>query len=156
MEIQMVNRDEQEKVYITVMNNDADQAGGLYPAQVVEWVSTTTDAGQGYYVRRVTAASANTTAGLSGAVVAGVVDTTILTAAVGRLQVWGAANVRASASIDGPAMVVAYSINGTNIGHVDASATTTLVSPQYAAAVVGYTLEDGPNATNSTVFLKCL
>jgi len=156
MEIQMVNREEAEKIFITVMNNDADQSGGLYPGQVVEWVSTTTDAGQGYYVRRVTSASANTTDGLSGAVVAGVVDTTILTAAVGRLQVWGAANVRASASIDGPAMVVAYSINATNIGHVTTSVTTTLVSPQYIAALVGYTLEDGPNATNATVFLKCI
>ena len=148
--------DAADKVYVVVQNNDATQTGGLYPGQCVEWVSTTTDAGQGFYVRLVTAASANTTAGLSGAVVAGVVDTTIATAANGRLQVWGAANVRASASIDGPAMVVTYSINATNIGHVDSAATTTLVSPQYAAAIVGYTLEDGPNATNSTVFLKCI
>ena len=148
--------DAADKIYVVVQNNDANATGGLIPATCVEWVSTTTTAGQGFYVKRVTAASANTTAGLSGAVVAGVVDTTISTGATGRLQVWGAANVRASASIDGPAMVVAYSINATNIGHVTTAVDTTLVSPQYAAAVIGYTLEDGPNATNSTVFLKCI
>jgi len=149
-------QDSQSQIFVTVQNDDATQAGGLYPGQCVEWVSTTTDAAQGYYVRLVTAASANTTAGLSGAVVAGVVDTTIMTAAVGRIQVWGPANVRASASINGPTMVVTYSINATNIGHVDVDTATTLVSPRYAASVVGYTMEDGPNATNSRVFLKCM
>ena len=125
----------------------------LYPGQCVEWVSSTTTAWQGYVVQKVMAGSLNTTDGLTGAKVAGVVETTISTGAVGRIQVFGPANVRASASIDGPAMVVTYSINATNIGHVTTGVNTTLFSPKYLEGIVGWTLEDGPNATNSTVML---
>ena len=159
MQLMTVSRAEAEKVYIVVQATDVAgglQAGGLYPGQCVEWVSSTTDAWQGYVVQKVIAGSLNTTDGLSGAKVAGVVDTTISTGEVGRLQVYGPANVRASASIDGPVMVVTYSINATNIGHVTTGVNTTLFSPKYLEGIVGWTLEDGPNATNSTVQLYLL
>jgi len=157
MEFQMVNREQAEKVYITVKATDVAagiQSGGLYPAQCVEWVSSTTDADQGYVVQKVMTAL-NVTSGI-GAKIAGVVETTIATGAVGRLQVYGAGNVRASSSLDGPTMVVASSINATNIGHVEAASQSTLTSPHYLGSYVGWTLEDGPNATNSTVFIDLL
>src|SRR3990167_510498 len=156
MHLATVSRAEAEKISLVVQATDVAaglQAGGLYPGQCVEWVSFTNDAWQGYVVQKVMSGSHNTTDGLTGAKVAGVVDTTIGTGEVGRIQVFGPANVRASASIDGPVMVVTYSINATNIGHVTAGVSTTLVSPKYVEGVVGWTLEDGPNATNSTVQL---
>jgi len=159
MQFMTTSRTEAEKAFIVVeASNVADDisSGGLYPGQVVEWVSTTTDAKQGYTVRQVTAGSLNTTSGIAGAKVAGVVDTTISTSAVGRIQVFGPANIRASASIDGPTLVVSYSINATNIGHVTSGVTTTLWSPAYLGGIVGWTLEDGPNATNSTVQLQLM
>jgi hypothetical protein len=157
MQIQMVNREEAEKVFITVKATDVAagiQTGGLYPGQCVEWVSTTTDADQGYVVQKAFVAL-NATSGIA-AKIAGVVETTISTGAVGRLQVYGPGNVRASSSLDGPTMVVASSINATNIGHVEAATQSTLTSPHYLGAYVGWTLEDGPNATNSTVFIDLL
>lgn len=157
MEFQMVNREEAEKVFITAKATDVAagiQSGGLYPGQVVEWVSTTTSANQGYVVQKVSTA-VNLTTGIA-AKVAGVVETTISTGGVGRLQVYGPANVRASASIDGPRMVVASSINATNVGHLDVATQSTAFGPEYLGAYVGWTLEDGPNATNSTVMLDLL
>ena len=155
MQAMTVSRTEPHKVYIVVQSTDVaagTQSGGLYPGQVVEWVSSTTDAWQGYVVQKVSTAI-NVTTGLA-AKVAGIVETTIATGAVGRIQVYGPANVRASASIDGPRLVVASSINATNVGHVTEGSQSTLTSPEYLGAVVGWTLEDGPNATNSTVHLS--
>lgn len=151
MEFQMVNRDSAEKVFITVTNAEGDV---LEPGKVVEWTNTTTDADQGRSVELVDTA-VNATSGIS-AKVAGVVETTIATGAVGRLQVYGPANVRASASLNAGRMVVASSINATNIGHVTESVETATTAPQYHGAIVGFALENGPNATNSTVHLSIL
>ena len=101
-------------------------------------------------VRRVTAASLNTTSGISGAKVAGVVDTTIATGSVGRLQVFGPATVRASSSIDAAGLVVSYSINATNIGAVVAGVATTLWSPAYLGGIVGWKYTAGTSVTTAT------
>ncbi len=151
MMIPQVVSTEKETVFIVVTNAEG---AVLQPGKVVEWTQTTTDAQQGVDVELVDAAN-NLTTGLTGHV-AGVVDSTISTADTGRLQVYGAANVRASASIATGTMVVASSINATNQGHVTESTTTTAFGPSYIGAVVGWTMEDGPNATNATVFLKML
>lgn len=151
MNIQQLNREDAEKVFITVKNNEGDE---LEPGKVVEFSQTTTDADQGYIVELVDTA-VNATTGIA-AQVAGVVESTISTASVGRLQVYGPANVRASASLAAGRMVVASSINATNIGHVSTAVQTTTTAPEYHGAIVGWTLEDGPNATNATVFLKML
>lgn len=151
MNIQQLNREDAEKVFITVENN---QNAVLEPGKVVEFSQTTTDADQGRLVELVDAA-VNLTTGIA-AKVAGVVESTISTSEVGRLQVYGPANVRASASIAAGVQVVASSINATNIGHVTTGTTSTAVGPRYADSVVGWTLEDGPNATNATVFLSLL
>lgn len=156
MEFAMVNRETAEKVYITVKATDVAaniQSGGLYPGQCVEWVASTTDADQGYVVGKVMTAI-NVTTGIA-AKVAGMVETTIATGAVGRLQIYGPATVRASASIDAPRMVVTSSINASNIGHVTEASQSTLTSPEYIGAIVGWCLEDGPTATQARVQL-CL
>ena len=151
MQITQVHRTEQEKVFISVENNEG---AVLQPGKVVEFSQTTTDADQGRLVELVDAV-VNLTTGIAGKI-AGVVETTIATGEVGRVQVYGPANVRASASIAAGEMVVASSINATNQAHVTAASESTAVGPKYRDAVVGWTLEAGPNATNATVFVSCL
>jgi len=151
MQLMTASREEAEKVFIVIENNEG---AVLEPGKVVEFTATTTDADQGYLVELVDAA-VNLTTGIAG-VVAGVVDTTISTGEVGRLQVYGPANVRASASIALGALVVASSINATNIGHVTEASTSTAFGPSYMGACIGWTLENGPNATNATVQLTVL
>jgi hypothetical protein len=152
MMLQTVNRALAEKVYVVVLNN---QGAELTPGVCVEWDVHTTDSYQGYAVELVDSAI-NTSSGIGGEKVAGVVDTTISTGAVGILQVYGAANVRASASYDGSNMVVAGSINATNIGHVSSYVASTDDGLGLIGALVGWTLEAGPNATNATVMLDLL
>mgnify|MGYP003638175779 CR=1 FL=1 len=152
MEIALVPPEGQpEKVFISAKNNEGDE---LLPGEVVEFSATTTDADQGLAVELVDVA-VNATTGIAGQV-AGVVDTTSATGESVRLQVYGPDLVRASASLALGRMVVASSINATNIGHVTEAIQTTVTSSEYSGAVVGWTLENGPNATNSTVQLKLL
>jgi len=138
-----------EDGFITVENNEGDE---LEPGEVVEFSLTTTDADQGLLVELVDTA-VNLTTGI-GAPIAGVVETTISTGDVGRVQIMGAATVRASASLAAATLVVASSINATNIGHVEASNATTAVGVAYNQAVLGYNMENGPNATQARVYLK--
>jgi hypothetical protein len=147
MQIQLVNRAESEKVFLTASNIEG---AVLEPGKVVEWSNTTTASNQGYQVELVDSAI-STTAGIGGNKVAGVVDSTINTAAVGRIQVFGPANVRASASYDLSNLVAAGSINATNQGHVTTVAGHSDHGINYVAALVGHTLKAGPNATNATV-----
>ena len=141
MQLMTVSRTEPEKVYIVVQASDVAanlQSGGLYPGQCVEWVNSSTAAWQGYVVGIVDGVF-NRTEGIGGQV-AGVVDTTISTGAVGRLQVYGPANVRASATMAGDLAVVTWSINATNIGHVaNVSVNETLTSLAARGAFVGWT-----------------
>lgn len=149
MQIQAVNRSEAEKVFIAAYNN---QGAELTPGSVVEWTTTNTEASQGYHVELVDAAI-NTVAGIGGHKVAGVVDSTIADATAGRLQVFGPANVRSSASYAGSNLMAAGSINATNIGHVTTVSGHSDHGINYIEALVGWNLEDGPNATNATVQL---
>jgi hypothetical protein len=151
MQIATVSRSEADKVYVVARENAAEE---ILAGEVCEFVATATDADQGYKVQVVNTAI-NATTGI-GAKVAGVAETTISTDAVGRLQVYGPANVRASASIIAGRMVVASSINATNIGHVTTAVLTTTTAADYHGAIVGWTLENGPNATNATVQLTIL
>lgn len=154
MEFQQILRSDAEKVFITVTNNDNAILGA---GVCVEWTSTTTVAAQGVYVNLINAAL-NATTGIGGQV-AGVTDAAInTTPATGRLQIYGVDTVRASASLDLNRLVITSSINGSNIGHVMAHATgqSTEATPEFFGAVVGWTLENGPNATNSTVFLTIM
>lgn len=151
MLIKQISREKPEKVFITVENN---QGAELEPGKCVEFSQTTTDDDQGRLVELVDAA-VNLTTGIA-AKLAGVVNSTITTGGVGLLQVYGPANVRASASIAAGVQVVASSINATNLGHVTSGTTSTAFGPRYVDSVAGWTLEDGPNATNATVFLSLL
>ena len=152
MEILTVHRFEQEKVWIGGKNASG---AALTPGKVVIWQATTTDADQGVVVD-LPVGDINATLGIA-AKVAGVVDkTSAATGDLVRLQVFGPANVRASASLNLNALVVTATNNATNRGHVFEASTSTLTSPHYLGAVVGWTLENGPNATNSTVHLSLL
>lgn len=141
-----------EVVFISVVNKEGDE---LQPGKVVEWsLGTNATQGSGASVELVDAA-VNLTTGLASPV-AGVVHTTIATAAIGLIQVYGRDTVRSSASLASARMVVASSINATNIGHVTEASQSTLTSPEYAGAVVGWTIEDSANATNAIVMLRLL
>tara|TARA_Y100001951_G_C11295337_1_gene275135 strand:- start:497 stop:952 length:456 start_codon:yes stop_codon:yes gene_type:complete len=151
MQMTTVSRSEAEKVYIVVRENNAEE---ILAGEVAEWVATTTDANRGLLVQVVDTAI-NATTGIA-ARVAGVAETTIGTDATGRLQVYGPANVRSSASYAAGRLMVAGSINATNIGHVTTAIQTTTTAPEYHGAIVGWTLENGPNATNASVHLEIL
>ncbi len=153
MQIQTVGRAEADKVFIVAKENNVQQ---LIPGTVVEWVQTTTDADQGYTVIVISGGAVDTVAGNDGAKVAGVVNTTINTAGVGRLQIRGPANVRSSASYDTGNLMVA-----TSAGVAPTSVVTTLTASSDSSlnvieALVGWSLEAGPNATNSTVQLAII
>jgi len=155
MQSQLINRTDPEAVFITVLNNEN---AVLEPGKVVRWsLGTTATQPVGASVELVDFV-VNVTTGptASGAPVAGVVHTTMNTAAVGLLQVYGYDTVRASASLASGVSLVASSINATNIGHVQAGSQSTLTSPEYTYALVGWQVIDGPNATNAGVFLKCI
>ena len=151
MQFPTVAREHADVVFIVAENNEG---AVLEPGKVVEFSQTATDADQGRLVELVDAVL-NLTTGNSGQV-AGVVETTINTSEVGRLQVWGPANVRASASLAAGTLCVASSINATNQGHVTAASNSTAVGAAYSNALIGWTLEAGPNATNATVQLRLL
>jgi hypothetical protein len=153
MEFQMVNRETAEKVFIAAYNN----AGAvLQPGTCVVWTATTTTANQGYHVQLPGALDDVT--GI-GAKVAGVVETTINTAGKGRLQVYGPADVRASASLESPKVVVTGSFQDTQIGVVvdgTQADTTEGMKPSYDAAVVGITLQNNPSDYKARVHLALM
>lgn len=152
MQTQRINRTDPEQVFIVVENA---QGAELEPGKVVEWTLGTNATQPNGHVVELVDAVVNLTTGI-GTVVAGVVHTTIADAAVGLLQVYGRDTVRSSASLASGRMVVASSINATNIGHVTEASQSTLTGPEYLGAVVGWTIDDSANATNAIVFLKCL
>tara|TARA_R110000824_G_scaffold69254_2_gene178504 strand:- start:149 stop:598 length:450 start_codon:yes stop_codon:yes gene_type:complete len=149
MQFTQVHRVEQEKVFISVQNN---QGAALEPTYIVEFSNTTTDADQGRLVELVDTAVAVTT-GIQ-ANVAGVVETTIATGEVGRVQVYGPCQVKASASLTASTIVAAN--NGGVIDVSPAAVSATGTSAAYQTAVLGWTLENGPSTSEATVFIKCL
>ena len=147
MQISTLSRAKPEKVYIVVHNNEGDE---IDPGQVCEWdVDQTADDKVGYYVE-LGDSVLHTQTGIGGHKVAGIVDTTISTGEVGRLQIYGAAQVRAVA-----AMAVGHMMGANN-----SSVTTIVPSEDNGAgvmgAVVGWTIENSPNDTNAIVMLSCL
>jgi len=150
MQIQMVNRDEADKVFVSVQENAAEE---LLPDSVCEFVATTTDTSQGYLVQSVQTA-VNATTGIAASV-AGVVNSTITTSGTGRLQVYGPANVRASAALATGRLAVATSAGVSPTGVVTADVQTTTTTAMYAKAGLGVCLEN-VNATNARVMLQLM
>lgn len=156
MLIQKVNRTDPERVFISVIN--AESASTLAEGKVVQWVNATNATQPAGVSVKLVAQAINVTSGLT-ARVAGVVPAgvTISTTGVGLLQVYGYHGaVRSSASLAAGRMVVAGSINATNIGHLDVSSQSTLCSPEYMGALVGWTVEDSANATQAKVFINVI
>ncbi len=154
MNVARINRGDQEKVFINVLNTEA---AVLEPGKVVQYVlgtNATQPAGQAVKLMSV---AVNLTAVVTK--VAGVVPVagTISTGAVGAIQTFGYHSaVRSSASLASGRMVVAGSINATNIGHVDVASQSTLTGPEYHGQMVGWTVEDSANATNAKVHISVL
>tara|TARA_R110000824_G_scaffold74767_3_gene189944 strand:+ start:3979 stop:4431 length:453 start_codon:yes stop_codon:yes gene_type:complete len=144
------NREQAEKVFIVVENS---QGAVLEPGKVVEWTITTTDADQGKQVE-LTDAILHTKTGIGGHKVAGVVNSTINDNDMGRLQVYGAANVRANNTYDSGTLLVA----GTGAGEGTVASYTPHSDDSIGllGAIVGWQLEPGPNATNATVMLNLM
>ena len=146
MQIQQLNRDDPDKIFITVENAEGS---ALEPNFVCEWTATTTDADQGRKVELVDSAL-HTVTGLG----AGVVTETIATGEIGRLQVWGPAQVRVTAAAAAGTLVMG---GGTTNSHG-------IILPSNGAAgngigavqaIVGTSLES-VNATNAMVQLHCM
>lgn len=157
MQINRVNRGDQEKVFITIINAEggATPNSVLEPGKVVQYVLGTNATQAAGVAVKLQASAVNLTA--VTAKVAGVVPVggTISTGAVGVIQVFGYHGaVRASASLASGRMVVAGSINATNIGHVDVGSQSTLTSPEYLGQMVGWTVQDSANATNALVHIS--
>jgi hypothetical protein len=156
MYFQGINRTDQDKVFISVLN--ADTTSDLQPGKCVVWnLGTNATQPAGVAVILPTAA-VNLTTGI-GTRIAGVIPVggTISTGAVGVIQVYGYHGaVRSSASQASGRMVVAGSINATNIGHVDVGSQSTLCAPEYMGALVGWTVENSANATNAKVFIQVI
>jgi len=141
-----------ESVFITVVNADGTE---LEPGKCVVWFLGTNATQPNGASVELPDAAINVTTGL-GSPVAGVVHTTIATAAIGLIQVYGRDTVRSSASLASARMVVTGTNNATNKGHVDLASQSTLTSPEYAGAVVGWTIDNSANATNAIVMLRLL
>jgi hypothetical protein len=155
MNIERINRSDPERVFLTVLN--AESASVLEPGKVVQYVLGTNATQPAGVAVKLQASAVNLTA--VTAKVAGVVPVggTIGTGQYGMIQVMGYHSaVRASASLASGRMVVAGSINATNIGHLDVASQSTLVSAEYAGQVVGWTVEDSANATNAKVHIACI
>ena len=159
MQINRVNRGDFEQVFITVLNAEGGATPNLVlePGKVVQYVLGTNATQAAGVAVKLQASAVNLTA--VTAKVAGVVPVggTISTGAVGVIQVFGYHGaVRASASLASGRMVVAGSINATNIGHVDVASQSTLTAPEYLGQMVGWTVEDSANATNAKVHISGL
>jgi hypothetical protein len=155
MKHQRINRDDPERVFITVVNAEA---GVLEPGKVVKWSLGTNATQKAGNAVELVDTVVNLTTGLVGKV-AGVIPVggTIATAQYGEIQVQGYHGaVRSSASLASGRMVVASSINATNQGHVTEASQSTLTAPEYLGAIVGFTIEDSANATNAKVVLTVL
>ena len=146
-----------ERIFITVLNAEggATPNSVLEPGKVVTYVLGTNATQKAGIAVKLAPNAVNLTESLSK--IAGVVPVagTIATGAVGVLQVFGYHGaVRASASLASGRMVVAGSINATNIGHVTVASQSTLTGPEYHGQMVGWTLEDSANATNAKVHIS--
>ena len=150
MQFMTANRAEAETAFIVVENN---QGAALIPGEVVEFSITAVDASQGLLVETVDVA-VNATTGIA-APVAGVVENTIATGEHGRIQVYGPATVRASAALAVGRMAVATSAGVAPTGVVTADVQTTTTTAAYAAAALGFCLEN-VNATQARIQLNLL
>lgn len=145
-----VERSGAEKAYVVATEGGNQQ---LIPGTVVQYDITATDSDQGVLVSIVTLA-VNATTGIK-APVAGVVDSTINTNDVGRLQVHGPCTVRASAALHTQRLAVATSAGVAPTGVVTADVQTTTTTAMYARAGIGVCLEN-VNATQARVQLDIL
>jgi|2_EtaG_2_1085320.scaffolds.fasta_scaffold46033_1 hypothetical protein len=151
MQFMTANREEQETVFIVCENNEGAE---LIPGTVVEFDLTATDKDQGHLIEKVDA-EVNMTTGI-GAPVAGVVETTIATAGIGRIQVYGPATVRTNTTIDAGRLAVATSSNVAPTGVAIADVRTTqITTAAYAQAVIGVCME-AVSATEARVQLACM
>jgi hypothetical protein len=145
-----VNRSGAEKAYVVVTEKGTQE---LIPGTVCEYTITATAAEQGVEVGIVDVV-VNATTGIA-APIAGVVDSTIGTSDVGRLQVHGPCTVRVSTTIATGRLAVASSQAIAPTGVAIADVLTTTTTAAYARAAIGVVLAD-TNATQHVVQLDVI
>ena len=152
MQFANISRGQAEKVFIVVQEG-GDQE--LLPGNIAEFDVTTTDADQGYKVSGCSVVANLTLAPTKP--LAGVVDSTIATSEVGRLQVYGPANVRVVAAITAGLPAAASTITGASLGTHMATTALLTTDAHYGGGlgIIGTVLE-AVNATNHTVQLRML
>ena len=145
-----VNRSGAEKAYVVVTEKGTQE---LIPGTVCEYTITATAAEQGVEVGIVDAIVRDTSG--IGAPVAGVVDSTIGTSDVGRLQVHGPCTVRVSTTIATGKLAVASSqaIAPTGVAIVDVNSTD--AGAAYGRAGIGICLAD-TSATEAVIQLDII
>ncbi len=150
MQFMTANRENQETVFIVCENNEGDE---LIPGTVCEFSITTTDADQGHLVEKVDVA-VDATTGIAAAV-AGVVESTIATGGIGRIQVYGPATVRCSAALATGRLAIATQAGVAPTGVVTEDVQTTTTTAAYAKAALGFCLEN-VSATQARVQLQLM
>jgi hypothetical protein len=155
MQFTQVHRTEQEKVFISVKNNDTV---ALTAGLIVKFSATTTNADQGRLVELIEN-TWDVDVGIVGHV-AGVVPATIAIGEVGLVQVYGAADVLFGADTAvGIGVLAGHATDGYAWGaSVSNAAGDTLYSPTAQQAVIGTTLEavDVSASTTGSVFLSLM
>ena len=151
MQFTMVHRNEQEKVFISVKNNDTV---ALTAGLAVKFSATTTDADQGRLVELIEN-TFSVTAGTVGHV-AGIVESDIAVGEVGRVQGYGPADCTFGADTAvGLGVIAGHATDGRVSG---ASVTAGQYSPTAQLAVIGTTLEAVTisSSTTGSVFLSLM
>ena len=151
MQFTMVHRNEQEKVFISVKNNDTVT---LTAKSAVKFSATTTDADQGRLVELIE----NTFSATVGTVghVAGIVESDIAVGEVGRVQVYGPADCTFGDDCGVGVGVIAGDVDDGKVGPASTSAGA--YSPTAQLAVIGTALEavDESENTTGSVFLSLM
>jgi hypothetical protein len=151
MQFTQVHRTEQEKVFISVKNNDTV---ALTAGLAVKFSATTTNADQGRLVELIED-TFSVTLGTVGQV-AGIVPTAIAVGEVGLVQVYGPADCTFGANCAvGVGVIAGYATDGQV---TTASIVAGLYSPTAQLAVIGTTLEAVTisSSTTGSVFLSLM
>jgi hypothetical protein len=152
MQFANISRGQAEKVFIVVQEG-GDQE--LLPGHCVEFDVTTTTADQGYKVSGCSVLASAVLAPTKP--IAGIADSTISTSTVGRLQVYGPAQVRSVSSFAGGIGVAATSHDSASLGTHIATTAIGTANVHYGGGLglIGTSIA-GVNATNTIVQLRLL
>jgi hypothetical protein len=146
MNFPTVSRGIADTAFIVIKNNEGAE---LIPGTVLKFTITTTDSEQGYLAEKVDVQHTLATAPTQGisAPLAGVVNSTISTGQVGRVQVRGPADVRVQGAITAGLFAVASSeaVAPTGVGTTQVQSTNQNVA--YGRLGLGFVMENVSSTT---------